>query len=123
ADETAARIHDDVAAIVAAPGGDEWPGLALGAEAELLVGDQLGDGEAVVYLRDVDVLGRHAGRSVGRLRGSLHRGPVGIGFVQRRELEPVERLTTAANPDGPVRQRARPLLARDDYRGGAVGDR
>ena len=55
ADEPAARVDDDVAAVVAAPGRHERPRLALGAEAQLLVGDQLGDREAVVHLGEVDV--------------------------------------------------------------------
>ena len=55
ADEPAARVDDDVAAVVAAPGRHERPGLALRAEAQLLVGDQLGDREAVVHLGEVDV--------------------------------------------------------------------
>src|SRR5262249_55440855 len=121
-DQTAARIDDYIAAVVAAAGGDEGPGLTLGAEAELFAGDQLGDREAVVHFRDVDVLCLHAGGAIGGLRGALHGGPMGIVFVQRRELEAVERLTAAANPHGPVGQRARPVLARDDHRSGAVGD-
>src|SRR5206468_1412054 len=42
ADQTAARIHDDVADVVTASGGHERTRLALGAEAELFVSDQLG---------------------------------------------------------------------------------
>jgi len=74
ADQSAARVDDDVTAVVAPAGGDERPGLPLGAEAQLLVGDQLGDGEAVVDLGDVDVPGADAGRLVRRRRARCMAG-------------------------------------------------
>src|SRR5438093_10409058 len=123
ADQSAARVDDDVTAVVAPAGGDERPGLPLGAEAQLLVGDQLGDGEAVVDLGDVDVPGADAGRLVRRRRRALHGRPVRVVLVHRGQLEAVEGLTAAPDPHGRVGQRARPVFTGDDHGGRAVGDR
>ena len=68
--EQAARgVGDELAAVgvVAVP--DELLGLALLAEAERLVGEELVGGEAVVQLDDVDVLGAEARLLVDLLRG------------------------------------------------------
>src|SRR5213593_3478473 len=112
ADQSAARVDDDVTAVVAPAGGDERPGLPLGAEAQLLVGDQLGDGEAVVDLGDVDVPGADAGRLVRRRRRALHGRPVRVVLVQRGQLEAVEGLTAARIHTGvSVSARARSSLA------------
>src|ERR687891_140626 len=65
ADQTPARIDDHVAPVVASPGRGERTGLALLAKAQLLVGDHLGNREAVVHLGQVDVTGPNAGHAVG----------------------------------------------------------
>src|SRR5918994_701782 len=69
----AGGVEDDVAAVVARAGGHERPRLALLAEAELLVGDHLGDREAVVHLGEVDVPRPDAGHAVRRLARALER--------------------------------------------------
>src|SRR5262245_31645576 len=92
ADEPTARVPAHCTPLMPASCRHEGPRLSLLAEAQLLVGDQLRDGEAVVDLGDVDVPGpdaRHAIRALGR---ALERRPVGIVLVERRELEAVERL-------------------------------
>src|SRR4030095_8834150 len=76
-DQAAAGVDDDVAPVVAPAGGHERPCLALLAEAELLVGDHLGDREAVVHLGEIDVAGADAGHAVRRGAGALQRRPVG----------------------------------------------
>src|SRR5881409_513555 len=99
ADEPTSRIDDDVAAVVATSGRHERSRLALLAEAQLLVGDQLGDGEAVVHLGDVDLSRRDPGHPVRRRGRPLERGPVSVILVERGELEAIERLAGSANPD------------------------
>src|SRR5207247_89542 len=106
ADQSAARVDDDVTAVVAPAGGDERPGLPLGAEAQLLVGDQLGDGEAVVDLGDVDVPGADAGRLVRRRRRALHGRPVPVVLAQRGQLEAMWRCAASAKHGGAVRPKA-----------------
>src|SRR6266550_4069573 len=123
ADEAASRIDHDVATVIAASGRHERSGLALLAEAQLLVGDQLGDGEAVVDLGDVDIAGPDPGHPVGRFSRALERGPVSVILVERGELETVERLPRATNEDRLVGDRACPFLAGQDHGGGTVGDR
>src|SRR4029450_8102355 len=102
ADQPAPRVHYHVAAVVASPGRDERPGLALPAEAQLLVRDHLGDREAVVDLGHVHAARPAPRHAVRALRGALERGPAGVVLVQRGQLEAVERLAGAANPHGPV---------------------
>src|SRR5262245_20684379 len=123
ADEATPGIDDHVATVLAAPGCDEGARLALLAEPQLLVRDQLGDGEAVVDLGDVDVTGRDAGHPVRRRRRPVQRRPVSVVLVERGELEAVERLAGSANPHWLLGDRARPFLAGQDHRRGAVGDR
>src|SRR5438876_6204583 len=122
-DQPAARVHDHVAAVVAAPRSDERARLALAAEAELLARNELRDREAVVYLGEVDLARRDAGHPVRGLRRTPERGPLGVVLVERGELEAVQRLARPSDPDRLVGQPARPLLAREDHRRGAVGDR
>src|SRR5262249_57125351 len=83
ADEAASRIDHDVATVIAAPSLHEGSGLALLAEGQLLVGDQLGDGEAVVDLGDVDIAGGNPGHPVGRFSRALECGPVSLILVER----------------------------------------
>src|SRR2546422_4204115 len=123
ADEAATGIDDDVTTVVAASGRYEGSRLTLLAEAQLLVGDQLGDCEAVVDLGDIDVTGSDTGHPVRRGGGALEGGPVRVILVERGELEAVERLTGPADPDRLVGDGARPFLAGQDHGGGAVGDR
>src|SRR6266481_3110637 len=89
----------DVAAVVAPPRRDEGAGLALPAEAQLLVRDQLGDRETVVDLGDVDIRCTDTGHRVSRLGGAPECRPVRVVLVERGQLEAVQRLPGAANPD------------------------
>src|SRR3989442_10351467 len=102
ADQPTARVHHHGAAVVALPVGHERPRLALPAEAELLVRDQLGDREAVVDLGDVHVARRDAGHPVRRSGGALERRPGRVILVERGPLEAVELLPRAAEPHRPV---------------------
>src|SRR5204863_4571432 len=77
-DEAPARVDHDLAPVVGQPLLDEAPALALRAEAELLVGDDLGDGEAVVDLGEIDVVGAHARHAVRVCPGPRHRRPVRV---------------------------------------------
>src|SRR6266849_1069251 len=117
AHQSAARVHHDVAAVVAPTRRHEGTGLALPAETQLLIRDQLGDREAVVDLGDVDVLRPHPGHPVGRLGGPRERRPVSVVLVERRQLEAVERLAGAADPDRLVGEVPRALFRRDQHRG------
>src|SRR4030095_4315069 len=74
ADQPAPRVHHYVAAIVAPPGRDDRPRLALVAEAQLLIRDHLGDREAVVDLGHIHVGRRDTGPAVRALRGELESG-------------------------------------------------
>src|SRR5207245_9462838 len=86
-DQPAARVHDHVAAVVAAPRGDERARLALAAEAQLLARNEFRDREAVVYLGEVDLARRDAGHPVRGLRRTPARGPLRVVLVERGELE------------------------------------
>src|SRR6266446_2542776 len=99
AHQPAPRVHDDIAAVVAPACRDERAGLALLAEAQLLVRDQLGDRETVVDLGDVDVPRADAGHLICGLPRTRESRPVRVILVERRQLEAVERLAGAADPD------------------------
>ena len=122
ADQPAARVDHDLPAVVGQALLDEAAALALRAEAELLVRDDLRDGEAVVHLGEIHVVGSDAGHPVRLFRGPPHRRPARVVLGERGQREPVQGLAGAPDPHGPVRQIAGPLLAGDDDGGGAVGD-
>src|SRR5438067_473307 len=71
--EPARGIHRLLAAEIGAPLLDEPAALAARAEAQVLVVQDLGDGEAVVHLGEVDLRWRHLRLRVGLL-GGAHRG-------------------------------------------------
>ena len=65
-DQAAGGVDDPAAAVGGVVVVDELAALALAAQAERLVGQQLVGGEAVVQLDDVDVVGADAGLLVDR---------------------------------------------------------
>src|SRR5256884_3312584 len=71
--QAAAEVDRDLAAERGRPGGEQRRALPLPAQAELLVGDQLGGGGRVMQLNDVNVTGPPAGLLVGRLGRALPR--------------------------------------------------
>ena len=97
---------------------------ALLAEAEVLVGEQLGEREAVVHLGDVDLLPRVRdaglrvdllGRDLGRASsaGSRSSGPPAGSATSAMPMRP--------HQDVVVAEALRELAPRDDRGGGAVG--
>ena len=88
-DQAAGRVdHRAVAAVGRRLGLDQLVALALGGEAERLVGDQLVGREAVVELAHVDLVGRDAGLLVGLVGGLLRHvvadDPDAVGVVGER---------------------------------------
>ena len=98
---------------------DEGAALALLAEAEALQGEQDGQGEGVVDLDHVDVVGGDPGLAEGLLarahaRGLGEVGPLAHGGVR-------DGLARAEHPDGGVGAVAGPLLVGEDDGPAAVG--
>ena len=81
-DEPARHVDRRRPVAPGAPPVDEVAGPARLAQREVLVVDELGGGEAVVQLDEVEVLGRHPGLLVGGRGGLLGQGvDVGLGLV------------------------------------------
>src|SRR2546430_4290035 len=112
--ETARRVHRLLAAERRTPLLDESAALAAAAEAEILVGQDLGDGEAVVHLGEVDGVGADPRLRVGLLRGAHRRLEPDVA-----EAWAVVRLAghhgepDAERPDGRAAERARDVGAAD----------
>ena len=84
-EEAAAGVHGDLAADVRRALVDHAAGFAFAADAEVLVVQQLGGGEAVVELDQVEVLGPDAGLLVRDLRGVAGER-VDVGMVRSRSV-------------------------------------
>ena len=98
------------------------PGCSRVAEAEVLVGDELGDREAVVDLGEVDVLGSDAGhgeRLPSRLDGGWERREGPLPAADQR----VGRQPGAPQVDRLVGELRREVGASEEHGGGAVGRR
>jgi hypothetical protein len=122
--ETAARVDRDVTAEGGAPFVNELAALALGAEAEVFDVGELGPGEAVVHLGEVDVLRRDAGHRVclpGRLLGGAE-AEVVEGRVEVR-APGGDRQSEALHQHRPIGEAVRQVGPADDRGGGAVGGR
>jgi hypothetical protein len=88
-EETAADVHGRLAAVLEPALVDGAARLALLAEAEVLVVQQLGGGEAVVQLDEVEIVGADAGAIVRDLGGvARERVDVGHGEIARRPRDP-----------------------------------
>src|SRR5215510_13957899 len=124
--EPARRVHGQRATEPRLPRLHRPPAGARLEEAKVLVVHDLGDGEAVVALRDLDLLGRiaDARHVIGRL-GGLPRGTERGEAPRRVELRvPVPRRYRVGDPADNrvlVGELGSELRAGEDGRGGAVG--
>src|SRR5207249_3969196 len=122
--EPARGIHRLLAAEIGAPLLDEPAPLAARAKAQVLVVQDLGDGEAVVYLGKVDLRRRQLRLRVGLL-GGAHRG-LEADVAEARLVVGLARDRREPDPEGPhrhAREGSRQVRAADDHRRGAAGRR
>ena len=102
------------------PDSSHFPAAPALAEAEVLVGDELGDREAVVHLGEVDVLGSDAGHRE-RLPRRLDGGREGREGPLPAADQRVGRQPGAPQVDRLVGELRRQVGASEQHGGGAVG--